>query len=388
MIQTILTFIKTRIFYRVSMEEKNYVRTNVMKNDHPIFLRLLLTVFGFQFAMIVYQCISSGFQFDSKDIKYLACYAILAFICLIFYPISDYLNRKGKPLAYFTVVSFSVLAFTLWSCAIVFIDSSAFTTIDGKNIVILVTYAYVTLTLSSIIILEPWVFILDMLIGGLFLNAHLALFQTGGVVVPVVVTTVSITLLCSIATCVNFVRRIDAINLSKEVIDLNILFKTNAYVDDLTKIYNRRYLTERIDSPLRFGDRPSATIMMDIDNFKHINDEYGHQNGDVILSGLGRIIKNQIREIPESYAVRYGGEEFLIYVAHSNKESIIELAEKIRKEVEDKEFELIDGSVIHITISLGASIATPGINYTNLINTTDTNLYEAKHAGKNRTHFE
>ena len=122
-----------------------------------------------------------------------------------------------------------------------------------------------------------------------------------------------------------------------------------------------------------------SLIIMDIDNFKHINDTYGHLMGDKVLREISAIIKTAIRT-NDTFA-RYGGEEFVLMLPQTNLEGSLQVAEKIRQKIEEKAFE----GPGRITLSLGAASypSKPIEDQEALIKAADNALYEAKRRGKN-----
>jgi len=155
-----------------------------------------------------------------------------------------------------------------------------------------------------------------------------------------------------------------------------------ATIDQLTGIYNRyafeRFLEKEINRAERYGTK-FALIMFDIDNFKQINDIYGHQAGDKALKEIVQVVKEHIRKA--DIFARWGGEEFMILVPIKNKSDAYKIAEKIRKTVEDHNFR----NIKHLTISIGISFYKEGDSIKSLIRRADTALYEAKKTGKNKT---
>ncbi|MCP4131246.1 MAG: GGDEF domain-containing protein [bacterium] len=167
-----------------------------------------------------------------------------------------------------------------------------------------------------------------------------------------------------------------------------------AFYDPLTKLHSRRILFEFLEQEIRNLKRNSSSlslIMIDIDNFKSINDRFGHSSGDGVLKNLAELLNNKQRS--SDLVARYGGEEFTIVLQNTMLYQASGLAEKIRKKVED---ELTDPEGSTITISLGVAslISTdqPGSNQAKilkkdmaaLIDKADEALYRAKESGKNR----
>ena len=152
--------------------------------------------------------------------------------------------------------------------------------------------------------------------------------------------------------------------------------------DHLTGLINRRSMSHYFDKALlnyNTNKKPFSVIIADIDNFKKINDTYGHNNGDIILKEISNIMMSSISET--DHVCRWGGEEILILV-DGNLERAISLAEDIRKNIEATTFNG-DDTELHATITCGVVEynLTPSIEA--LINIADDNLYEGKHSTKN-----
>lgn len=156
-----------------------------------------------------------------------------------------------------------------------------------------------------------------------------------------------------------------------------------AYVDGLTGIHNRRFFEMRIVEELeragRFQARMSV-IMVDIDNFKRLNDEFGHLLGDEVLRSVSTILKQQLRKM--DLVCRYGGEEFAIVVPETSGENAMRVADKLRRHIENHNF---PGVPRPVTISCGvADYPTQGITRDEVVASADAALYLAKQSGRNR----
>jgi diguanylate cyclase (GGDEF)-like protein len=155
--------------------------------------------------------------------------------------------------------------------------------------------------------------------------------------------------------------------------------------DFLTGILNRREAFRRIEAELQRTtrlDRALSVIMTDIDHFKKINDTYGHLSGDIVLKTLSGLLMKTVREY--DILCRYGGEEFVIVTPETNEQQAKELAERIRKRIEDTAIPLEGQPDLKITASLGVSQYRPGEKIEDLISRADQGLYEAKQTGRNR----
>lgn len=171
---------------------------------------------------------------------------------------------------------------------------------------------------------------------------------------------------------------IDKIRLFEETKRLSI-------TDGLTGLFNTRYLYNQLDIEIarinRYGGSCSV-LLFDIDNFKTLNDTYGHQAGDDVLHDLALILKRVSREA--DIVVRYGGEEFIIILPNTNKEDALHLAERLRTEVEQNIFLRDRGEGTSITVSGGvASCPLNAHDAKLLLTAADKALYAAKASGKN-----
>jgi two-component system cell cycle response regulator len=157
----------------------------------------------------------------------------------------------------------------------------------------------------------------------------------------------------------------------------------SAITDKLTGLYNRRYFDHFLDFEIKRASRQKASLallMMDIDNFKLINDTLGHLFGDKILNKLGEIIKSIIRET--DLAARYGGEEFSIVMSNTGFEEAADIAERLRKAINQYNFDVTKRPT---TVSIGIALyPSDSTSLQDLLSNADRALYRAKHEGKNR----
>jgi diguanylate cyclase (GGDEF)-like protein len=165
--------------------------------------------------------------------------------------------------------------------------------------------------------------------------------------------------------------------------------KIMCLTDPLTNIANRRAFFEKIHNEwhrLAREQRPLSLLMMDIDKFKDYNDAYGHVQGDELLKAFSAVIKYGARR-PADIVARLGGEEFGILLPNTSQEGAIDVAEILRQKVEQIRVPMLDGrEPVAITVSIGVATVVPSSknSYDFLINTADSRLYKAKHAGRNK----
>jgi diguanylate cyclase (GGDEF)-like protein len=176
------------------------------------------------------------------------------------------------------------------------------------------------------------------------------------------------------------------INMQEKLKQSNQMLEKLAYYDDLTGVLNRRagnasFMVE-MERCIR-KDQNMAIAMVDIDHFKRINDNYGHQAGDVVLRTFANLLQKAVR--PYDIVCRYGGEEFLLIMEiQGDKEAEI-LFERIRERVSSTDIKY-QGEIIKITASFGIYVITPSTELTlhELVTTADEALYQAKDAGRNK----
>jgi diguanylate cyclase (GGDEF)-like protein len=159
-------------------------------------------------------------------------------------------------------------------------------------------------------------------------------------------------------------------------------------VDQLTNIPNRRSFDNRLHIEWNRAIRehlPLSFLMIDVDKFKNYNDTYGHQQGDVVLKTAADVFRQSVKR-PGDFAARWGGEEFVVVLPNTVLSGALELAEKIRTDVENVLIPCADGSTNRVTISIGvnATIPVQGGSVDTFISNADKALYEAKDQGRNR----
>jgi diguanylate cyclase (GGDEF)-like protein len=177
--------------------------------------------------------------------------------------------------------------------------------------------------------------------------------------------------------------------LSIENVDLHDAIKRQALTDELTGLFNHRrfqeVITAEVERTRRFGHE-LGLIMLDIDNFKLVNDTHGHLQGDLVLREVARVLRESSREIDEP--ARYGGEEMAVALPQTGLQGAYEFAERVRHRIEELQIDLLDGDgTLRVTASFGvASLPhSAKIDKDALVAAADAALYRAKRSGKNRT---
>ena len=159
------------------------------------------------------------------------------------------------------------------------------------------------------------------------------------------------------------------------------MYKHKARFDALTTLYNRATFMETLQEEIVRVNRTGgelSLLLIDIDDFKAINDVYGHLAGDAVLSSLGHLLRSLLRS--EDMAARYGGEEFAVLASYTTTQQAVAIAEKTRKNVAAHKF----GDLPPVTVSIGCATYRLGERVDSLIQRADLALYDAKHSGKNK----
>jgi diguanylate cyclase (GGDEF)-like protein len=175
---------------------------------------------------------------------------------------------------------------------------------------------------------------------------------------------------------------------SIENVGLHETVERQAVTDELTGLFNRRRFQEamatEVERSKRFG-QPVGLVLLDLDDFKTVNDTYGHQQGDLVLREVARVLRETSREIDEP--ARYGGEELAVVLPGTDLEGAYNLAERVRSGIEELALPLLDGDgVLRVTASFGvATLPGSADDMRDLVAAADEALYRAKRAGKNRT---
>lgn len=174
-----------------------------------------------------------------------------------------------------------------------------------------------------------------------------------------------------------------------ELVDLRIENRSLSELirtDNLTGLFNYRHFQEALDAEMERTRRtglPTSLIMLDLDHFKQVNDQWGHENGNRVLRLTAEVILDSIRKI--DIACRYGGEEFAVILPGTYLTKAIKVATRIRMALELSPLELDEGT-IHFTASLGVNIyqAEERLSAEQFVHHTDLLLYQAKEQGRNR----
>ncbi|MCG8568995.1 MAG: GGDEF domain-containing protein [Spirochaetes bacterium] len=172
--------------------------------------------------------------------------------------------------------------------------------------------------------------------------------------------------------------------LINEVIRAKEKYKQMSILDELTGLHNSRHLNEILPQEIYRAKRYNkklALLVIDLDNFKDYNDQYGHLEGDKVIRRFGKILQKQLREIDTAF--RYGGEEFIVVLPESDKEQAFKTADRIRIIFAKEEF-IPYNQVLHCTMSTGIAEYRENDDFESILHRADLAMYQAKKEGKNR----
>lgn len=162
-------------------------------------------------------------------------------------------------------------------------------------------------------------------------------------------------------------------------------YQRYATIDALTGLHNRGWMDDAFEREIKRSERdglPLSMIMIDVDDFKHYNDSFGHLAGDRVLICVGENIRKPLR--PNDLVARFGGEEFCVLLPETRLEHAVEIAERLRERVSRVDPGIVDGVQLpKVTISLGVTEHKPGYSLETMIASADVAMYHAKRKGKN-----
>ena len=165
-------------------------------------------------------------------------------------------------------------------------------------------------------------------------------------------------------------------------------FRELSITDNLTQLFNQRHFYQRLQQEIERTNRYQhqlAMLLLDLDDFKHFNDTYGHLEGDKVLEKTAKIIRECIRQTDSAF--RYGGEEFVVILPETSVKKALILAERIRKGIQGVVFNPVPRTEARLTCSIGLSQYQSPEDLKAFIKRVDQNMYQAKARGKNQCYF-
>lgn len=315
---------------------------------------------------------ASGFHFYT----YLTAYLLMILVNLSFYFYIKRLNRFA-PLARSERIFFLYICFFLvWGSIVSLFDQEFY----GQLTVFMVNMVFC----SVFFFLKPHKMILVYVLSTVLLYAGLPFVQHSTDVLVGHYINVTVFVILSIVSCY-----IMYFNYCKNYQNKCMLEKANrdlqylSYVDELTGLANRRSLKRHVEEHSFEKGDPVSVIMIDIDRFKQYNDEFGHAAGDAVLALVAKQILHAV-ESSREFAARLGGEEFL-FLAYTDRERVMQVAEEIRRSVEKMELPPVSLQDRHVTVSLGVAtvLLQTADDFDRCSQLADQMLYEAKRDGRN-----
>lgn len=372
------------------------IEKELFRSSWRIYVVIRTVLFAYGFMMLSMLCAKEGGPLLTKSrTLYFVLYMTFLIITMLFIAFDLIWDKSiaEKFKLYIDMGFVYAIVMAFWACGITLLDQ-----MEGKGLTV---YGCVLLLIAALFMLKPWQSI--TLFGICFVSFNMllpyfpplyGLEQTmdnslDSLIIAVIAVAISITFTG---------YRIKSYQ-NQKIIDkqLEKICKTNErlsqqiIVDSLTGLYNRRYLDNAVHT--RFHNLidddsvvPLTCLMLDVDFFKQYNDTYGHQKGDECLVKISEIMKKCL-PMKHAQIIRYGGEEFAIFIFNCNKEQGYAFAEKLRSRVEKNHFERSDIPLGYITISVGVYTEIP--NKTNhsemrdFIHKADQALYVAKNTGRN-----
>lgn len=380
-----VSFYRSLIFVIPTQYKQEFYRQKFMDNNMRI---LILAVF------LTVEQMYYGFFVRVPGSLIQKIHLLTALLMFIYVVLSTYFQIK-KPFSVSRRHQIYEVSFGFWG---LFIATSRAILIHTDVFRIPTIFIAVLYGLAVIYYLSPIQSLSIYCIMSSLLILFLPIFQSDIVLSNYIEDTISNAIIAWIASLINYRKYV------KEFINKKIIQRNNEELkeknvkiqkmneklvelsikDGLTNIYNRRKLDEVLKYEYRIAQKQNidfSVILLDLDNFKCINDTFGHNVGDQVLIEIAHILKSNIRK--RDTVGRWGGEEFLIICPETNLNQALELAEQLRKTIESHHFLVID----YITGSFGVSTYRGEDTIDTLINRVDKGLYRAKGNERNKVEF-
>ncbi|MCI5744792.1 MAG: GGDEF domain-containing protein [Erysipelotrichaceae bacterium] len=334
---------------------KNEIIVKSLNKNYKVFNGFLLMVFILEIFMIIYGLITFDFS-DERRVIYMFSYIALAIFSCISYFINTYSMKKNtwKQINYYNVIIYSFIII-FWSALISALD------IVGGGFV--VTYMTILAAIGSLIAFRPLAFIMLTVFSTVFMIVFVKLYGNIELGMPFYINH-CIFLLVAITVELRNYHSI------KNQLSLNEQLENQANIDSLTNIYNRRYLDNYINKII---DNKESFVfsLLDVDNFKMVNDKYGHQEGDTALKNIAKTLSSLF----SNQVFRYGGDEFAI-ISFDSVESVIERL-NIANQILMK-----NNKEVNLQLSAGIYVNNKTMPANYVYDFADKALYFAKESGK------
>jgi diguanylate cyclase (GGDEF)-like protein len=335
---------------------------------------ILLTLIFLLVATLI-EVISVTPVFDNRRKIYVGLIsALLVILCIAYF-----LNRTGH---YAPAAHLTVLCGLLGPWGAVLLDRFI---IQGDYIPLI--YMSLSLFLSAILLSVRFTVVISTVQFIALLTLSVIIHPVVPINWPSLLTSIFFTSVISVVSTMLNQQDIQQIEKQNELLAQHEAeLKELSVRDPLTGLYNRRFMEAILDKELVLAKQkqvPLSVVMIDIDQFKHFNDTYGHVEGDVLLRLLGAVLRTHIRK--SDVVCRFGGDEFVLIMPGAFRDAAYVRAEILREEVRQIQEENRDQIPEIVTISLGiASFPSHGECRETLLRTADATLYQAKQAGRDR----
>lgn len=326
---------------------------------------------------------STGVEFDWR-IGIIASHSIMATLIAISGFLSYFLSKKTKVTLFMKILEY-------FAITLVFVIGIVIVVLDQLVTASITPFMIACIFIGVLFLIRPLFAVIIYMLGYISFHIALGLTQSDQAILLSNrvngITVVGIGLFLSIVlwkvNMANIIQKNQIDEQQKELLEKNKELEKLAFYDQLTGVYNRRKLEEILNNEIEMIKRDShesCIVLVDIDSFKEINDNYGHPVGDLVLQETAGLLRNNIRRT--DFVARWGGDEFMILFPNTSLEDGIMLAEKLRALFSNKEL-TVKETVIKITASFGIS-PLRGDFLEIAYKSVDVALYRAKEKGSNR----
>lgn len=371
-------------------EYREEVERNIEEKNYRNYLIMGIFIMISQAMMMVAISLKGGGPFTShRRTVYFCLYAALFLVTAIMLSLKLTGHRMRVHYRYSRRMNYIYLVLLcLWSTGITLNDQ-----LGGNGLDV---FSYISLTAAVFGVMTPWMSILLFGSNFVLLNALLPYFPDPSGADQTfnnLINSFYITLFAVIVGTIFYRNRILAEhdrllieNQYRKIEEMNRKLTKEVLTDKLTGVYNRRYMDENLETAFRKSRESGgvACLMLDIDFFKQYNDTYGHPRGDQCLVAIASLLRRET-ENANAAVIRYGGEEFLVFLYGNDASKAMELATRLRESVEKGQYPKEGDMEGHVTISIGVYRECPVTSSSTeqFIFRADQALYKAKTSGRN-----
>lgn len=386
------SIIKRCIDFPADKKYKEEIENNLSTDSYIYEIIMCYIILFMQSFMAVLFLLKKGGPFTSmRSSGYFSCYIFLFLTTLVYLIVFNWGKRIYSASFHQNARTIYAVIICLWTSGVPILDQ-----LGGGGISV---FSYIIPVTAATVILKPWQSMIIFSSEFIVLNILLVLFSNGtnnmfgNILNSIFITILSIFISIRLyrSKVISYYDRIVIRKQYQEILQINHKLSILAMTDELTGMWNRRYLEEVVRKMLckpEVRGNYVAGIMTDIDFFKLYNDEYGHQAGDECLKEVAKEIKHQT-ENESTCVIRYGGEEIFICLFECNQRSALKKAESLRLSIENKRIECNGSPFGYVTISVGvySKRIKENVDLDEFIEKADKALYEAKNKGKNKVLF-